>query len=47
MAVGLRTNQSAPLTDNVLELTNKNVKKRPTATQAVLKLAACVGNQLT
>ncbi|MEP6486361.1 AAA family ATPase [Microcoleus vaginatus GB2-A3] len=37
--------KAQPLTDNVLELTSKNVKKLPTATQAVLKLAACVGNQ--
>ena len=37
--------KAQPLTDNVLELTSKNLKKLPTATQAVLKLAACVGNQ--
>ncbi|MEG4352602.1 AAA family ATPase [Microcoleus sp. LAD1_D3] len=37
--------KAQPLTDNVLELTSKNFKKLPTATQAVLKLAACVGNQ--
>ena len=37
--------KAQPLTDNVLDITNKNVKKLPTATQAVLKLAACVGNQ--
>jgi predicted ATPase len=37
--------KAQPLTDNVLELTSKNLKKLPKATQAVLKLAACVGNQ--
>ncbi|MBD1811367.1 AAA family ATPase [Microcoleus vaginatus DQ-U2] len=37
--------KAQPLTDNVLDLTSKNVKKLPTATQAVLKLAACIGNQ--
>ncbi|WP_445240617.1 AAA family ATPase [Microcoleus vaginatus] len=37
--------KAQPITDNVLDLTSKNVKKLPTATQAVLKLAACVGNQ--
>ena len=37
--------KAQPLTDNVLELMIKKVKKVPTATQAVLKLAACIGNQ--
>ncbi len=37
--------KAQPLTDNVVELMIKNVKKIPTATQAVLKLAACIGNQ--
>ncbi|NQE32290.1 AAA family ATPase [Microcoleus asticus] len=41
----LKQIKAQPLTDNVLELTSKKVKKLPTATQAVLKLAACVGNQ--
>jgi predicted ATPase/serine phosphatase RsbU (regulator of sigma subunit)/tRNA A-37 threonylcarbamoyl transferase component Bud32 len=41
----LKQIKAQPLTDNVLDITNKNVKKLPTATQAVLKLAACVGNQ--
>ncbi|MEG4417001.1 AAA family ATPase [Microcoleus sp. LAD1_D5] len=41
----LKQIKAQPLTDNVLELTSKNLKKLPTATQAVLKLAACVGNQ--
>ena len=34
-----------PLTDNVVELTLNKVKKVPRETQAVLKLAACIGNQ--
>ncbi|NEP97900.1 AAA family ATPase [Moorena sp. SIO3F7] len=37
--------KAQPLTDNVVELMIKNVKKIPTATQSVLKLAACIGNQ--
>ncbi|NEO49359.1 MAG: serine/threonine-protein kinase PknK, partial [Moorea sp. SIO4A3] len=37
--------KAQPLTDNVVELMIKKVKKIPTATQAVLKLAACIGNQ--
>ncbi|WP_414587169.1 AAA family ATPase [Scytonema sp. PCC 10023] len=37
--------KAQPLTDNVVDLMTKNVKKRPTETQAVLKLAACIGNQ--
>jgi len=41
----LKQIKAQPLTDNILYLTNKNIKKLPTATQAVLKLAACVGNQ--
>ncbi|MCC3471405.1 MAG: AAA family ATPase [Microcoleus sp. PH2017_15_JOR_U_A] len=41
----LKQIKAQSLTDNVLDLTVKNVQKLPTATQAVLKLAACVGNQ--
>ncbi|NEP00472.1 MAG: AAA family ATPase [Symploca sp. SIO2E9] len=37
--------KAQPLTDNVVELMIKKIKKIPTATQAVLKLAACIGNQ--
>ncbi|NEO18950.1 MULTISPECIES: AAA family ATPase [unclassified Moorena] len=37
--------KAQPITDNVVELMIKKVKKIPTATQALLKLAACIGNQ--
>ncbi len=37
--------KAQPLTDNVIELMTKKVKQLPTTTQALLKLAACVGNQ--
>jgi len=37
--------KAQPLTDNVVELTLNKVKKVPRETQAVLKLAACIGNQ--
>jgi len=37
--------KTQPLTNNVVDLMTKNVKKLPTETQALLKLAACVGNQ--
>ncbi|MBW4613860.1 MAG: AAA family ATPase [Desmonostoc vinosum HA7617-LM4] len=37
--------KAQPFTDNVVELMLKKVKKMPTKTQAVLKLAACIGNQ--
>ncbi|EGJ32319.1 MULTISPECIES: AAA family ATPase [Moorena] len=37
--------KAQPLTDNVVELMTKKVKDLPTKTQALLKLAACIGNQ--
>ncbi|NET64751.1 MAG: AAA family ATPase [Moorea sp. SIO1G6] len=37
--------KAQPLTDNVVELMTKKVKELPTKTQALLKLAACIGNQ--
>ncbi|AOX04520.1 hypothetical protein BJP34_25405 [Moorena producens PAL-8-15-08-1] len=37
--------KAQPLTDNVVELMTKKVKNLPTQTQALLKLAACIGNQ--
>ncbi|MCU0544844.1 MAG: AAA family ATPase [Oscillatoriaceae cyanobacterium Prado104] len=41
----LKQIKAQPLADNILELTIKNIKKLPTATQAVLKLATCLGNR--
>ena len=37
--------KAQPLTYNVVELMTKKVKYLPTKTQALLKLAACIGNQ--
>ncbi|MDJ0677411.1 MAG: AAA family ATPase [Calothrix sp. MO_167.B42] len=37
--------KAQPITDNVVELMIKKNQKLPTQTQAVLKLAACIGNQ--
>ncbi|NEP59880.1 MAG: AAA family ATPase, partial [Symploca sp. SIO2G7] len=37
--------QAQPIADNVVTLMAQKVQKLPTETQAVLKLAACVGNQ--
>ncbi|WP_017718864.1 AAA family ATPase, partial [Kamptonema formosum] len=41
----LRQIQSRQITDNVVELMAAKVQKLPPETQAVLKLAACAGNQ--
>jgi histidine kinase len=37
--------QAAAITDNVIELLAGRVQRMPTATQAILQLAACVGNR--
>ena len=37
--------QSAKITDNVVELMSSKIQQLPRATQQVLKLAACIGNQ--
>jgi predicted ATPase/signal transduction histidine kinase len=39
--------QQTPITDNVVELMAKKIRTLPEKTQALIELAACIGNQFT